>query len=101
MTGREQERAIREFKKDGMKILIATQAAEEGLDIIDCEFVIRYSLPKTGVQRMQSKGRTRKEGSIYICLVQKGSIDEQMEEKSRIEEENFRNVMRRITAIRI
>jgi ERCC4-related helicase len=51
---------------------VATNVAEEGLDVPTCEFVVRYSPPGTGVQRMQGRGRARKLGAKYKCLVQVG-----------------------------
>ncbi|GMH45367.1 hypothetical protein BSKO_13324 [Bryopsis sp. KO-2023] len=99
MTGRMQERQLRSFRQQGRKILVATQAAEEGLDIVDCEFVIRYTAPKTGIQRVQSKGRTRKKGSVYVSLITKKSLDEKMEAKSKAEETNLQWVMKKIDSI--
>lgn len=51
---------------------MATNAAEEGLDVPCCEFVVRFSPPATGVQRVQARGRSRKLGAQYMCLIQVG-----------------------------
>lgn len=98
MTGKEQDRRLQEFRNAGKKVLVATAAAEEGLDIADCEFVARYTAPKTGIQRVQSKGRSRKVGSIYLTLVLEKTIDVHLDEKSRIEEENLKFILRRMNA---
>ncbi|GMH43799.1 hypothetical protein BSKO_11733 [Bryopsis sp. KO-2023] len=81
MTGKKQKEQLSLFREPGRKILVATPAAEEGLDIQTCEFVIRYTAPKSGIQKVQSKGRTRKEGSIYVSLIIKNSSDEKMDAK--------------------
>jgi ERCC4-related helicase len=37
-----QKRVIREFKAGKLNLLVATQVAEEGLDIKTCNVVVRY-----------------------------------------------------------
>ncbi len=54
----------------GRKLLVATNAAEEGLDLPCCEFVVRFSPPSTGIQLVQGRGRARKLGAQYFCLLQ-------------------------------
>lgn len=98
MTGKEQDKRLQSFRKGGKKVLVATAAAEEGLDIADCEFVVRYTAPKTGIQRVQSKGRSRKVGSIYLTLVLKDTVDEHLDEKSRTEEKNLHYILQRMNA---
>lgn len=45
--------------------------AEEGLDIRQCNVVIRFDLAKTVLAYIQSRGRARKPGSDYILMVER------------------------------
>ena len=67
----EQNNALRQFKEAaGMAVLVATAAAEEGLDIINCEMVVCYTVVETGRERAQRRGRARKAGSLFVNIVQ-------------------------------
>lgn len=52
-------------------VLVATSVAEEGLDIRQCNVVIRFDLAKTVLAYIQSRGRARKPGSDYILMVER------------------------------
>lgn len=57
-------------------LLVATSVAEEGLDIRQCNVVIRFDLAKTVLAYIQSRGRARKPGSDYILMLEKyGALD--------------------------
>lgn len=51
--------------------MVATSVAEEGLDIRQCNVVIRFDLAKTVLAYIQSRGRARKPGSDYILMVER------------------------------
>ncbi|RXH94164.1 hypothetical protein DVH24_023848 [Malus domestica] len=55
-------------------LLVATSVAEEGLDIRQCNVVIRFDLAKTVLAYIQSRGRARKPGSDYILMVERGNL---------------------------
>ncbi|GAX84396.1 hypothetical protein CEUSTIGMA_g11818.t1 [Chlamydomonas eustigma] len=88
MSANKQQSVLEQFKAPGRRLLIATTAAEEGLDVPCCEFVVRFSPAASGIQRVQARGRGRKLGSVYFCLVQKGgeAKDEKLHNKSEREE---------------
>ncbi|KAK4126225.1 hypothetical protein N657DRAFT_662514 [Parathielavia appendiculata] len=73
VTYREQVLTIIKFKKGELNCVFATSVAEEGLDIPNCNVIIRYDLNNTLIQYIQSRGRARQEGSIYIHMVEKGN----------------------------
>lgn len=52
-------------------LLVATSVAEEGLDIRQCNVVIRFDLAKTVLAYIQSRGRARKPGSDYILMIER------------------------------
>ena len=59
MTQNEQERVIKRFQTGEKNLLLATSVAEEGLDISDCNYVIRYDMMGNEISSVQSRGRVR------------------------------------------
>ena len=91
MQTQHQQAALHRFKQgQGREVLIGTAAAEEGLDIINCEFVVCYSVTESGRQRIQRRGRARKEESQFINIVEAGSAEQAMLGKSSMEEVSSR-----------
>jgi endoribonuclease Dicer len=71
------------FRNSHLNCLFATSVAEEGLDVTDCNIVIRFDLYSTLIQYIQSRGRARKENSRYIHMI---------EQNNRIHEAIIRDV---------
>nr|XP_016481139.1 PREDICTED: endoribonuclease Dicer homolog 1 [Nicotiana tabacum] len=72
-TGQMQD-TIAKFRDGRMNLLVATSVAEEGLDIRQCNVVIRFDLAKTILAYIQSRGRARKPGSDYILMVERDNL---------------------------
>ena len=70
---RQQVNSLNKFRKGETNCLIATSIAEEGLDIPDCNLVIRFDLYTTLIQYIQSRGRARHKDSKYVHMVEKGN----------------------------
>ncbi|KAL3639558.1 Dicer-like protein 1 [Castilleja foliolosa] len=65
---------IARFRDGRVTVLVATSVAEEGLDIRQCNVVIRFDLAKTVLAYIQSRGRARKPGSDYILMVERDNL---------------------------
>lgn len=66
---------IIKFKKGELNCIFATSVAEEGLDIPDCNLIVRFDLYKTMIQYIQSRGRARQAKSVYIHMVEEGNAE--------------------------
>jgi len=77
------ERAIRNFKEDSIRILVATDVAARGLDIKDVDCAINFDMPtdpETYVHRIGRTGRAGKDG-IAVTFV----MDEEKRDLKDIE----------------
>lgn len=72
----------------GMNLLVATAAAEEGVDVPRCEFAVSYTVVETGREWTQRQGRARMHGSKFVSIVARGTTDLAQLEKSKREAEN-------------
>lgn len=72
-TRREQQCTMTAFNKGEINLLVATELAEEGIDVKNCGEVIRFNLPKTLRSNIQSRGRARRSGSTYIVFLERGN----------------------------
>lgn len=89
-TGQMQD-TIAKFRNGRINLLVATSVAEEGLDIRQCNVVIRFDLAKTILAYIQSRGRARKPGSDYILMVERNnSSHEAFLRNARNSEETLR-----------
>lgn len=70
---RKQLGTLNKFRKGEVNCLIATSVAEEGLDIPDCNLVIRFDLYETLIQYIQSRGRARQLQSQYVHMLEAGN----------------------------
>ncbi|MCJ1316242.1 Dicer-like protein 1 [Xylographa vitiligo] len=70
---RQQVLTLMKFRKGDLNCLFATSIAEEGLDIPDCNTIVRFDLYSTLIQYIQSRGRARHRNSKYIHMVEEGN----------------------------
>ncbi|KFM74329.1 Endoribonuclease Dicer, partial [Stegodyphus mimosarum] len=69
MSLSKQKKILSRFRKKKCNLLIATSILEEGVDIQQCNLVIRFDLPSDFCSYIQSKGRARAKNSMYILMV--------------------------------
>ncbi|KAM4717906.1 ATP-dependent RNA helicase DHX58 isoform 1-T2 [Anableps anableps] len=72
MTQNEQAETIRNFRNGTLNLLISTSVAEEGLDIPECNLVVRYGLLTNEIAQQQASGRARARDSQYSVVAQAG-----------------------------
>lgn len=88
---RQQVVTLLKFRKGELNCLFATSVAEEGLDVPDCNLVIRFDMYKTMIQYVQSRGRARNQNSHFIHMIENGnSIHEQTLGEVRWQESSMR-----------
>ncbi|XP_027949852.1 probable ATP-dependent RNA helicase DHX58 isoform X2 [Eumetopias jubatus] len=73
MTQRDQQEVIRKFRVGTLNLLVATSVAEEGLDIPQCNVVVRYGLLTNEISMVQARGRARAGQSTYSFVATQGS----------------------------
>ncbi|HSX31678.1 MAG TPA: DEAD/DEAH box helicase [Candidatus Saccharimonadales bacterium] len=70
-TQGQRQRALNRFKKDDIKILVATDVAARGIDVADISHVINYSTPQNFeayTHRVGRAGRAGKTGFAYTFV---------------------------------
>ncbi len=64
----QRQRALNRFKKDDIKVLVATDVAARGIDVKDISHVINFSLPQTYEDYTHRIGRAGRAGKIGYAL---------------------------------
>ncbi len=73
----EQASLLERFRANEFNVLVATQVAEEGLDISECDLVVMYDNVPSPLRLIQRIGRTgRMNSGRVVYLVTKNSRDE-------------------------
>jgi len=72
---RSQILTLQKFRRGELNCLFATSVAEEGLDIPQCNVVVRFDLYRTMIGYIQSRGRARHRNSKYLHMFEDGNND--------------------------
>ncbi|KAI1134348.1 hypothetical protein F5Y05DRAFT_398412 [Hypoxylon sp. FL0543] len=70
MTLKDQFVTMHQFRNGDLNCIFATSVGEEGIDIPDCNMIIRFDLCKTMIQYIQSRGRARRKESKFFHMVE-------------------------------
>ena len=65
---RDRQKALNNFKRNETRVLVATDIAARGIDIIDLPFVINYELPMSAETYTHRIGRTGRAGKTGFAL---------------------------------
>ncbi|KAM8945601.1 ATP-dependent RNA helicase DHX58 [Pelodytes ibericus] len=96
MTQNEQFDVIERFRKGKLNLLLSTSVAEEGLDIPECNIVVRYGLMTNETSMIQARGRARAEESRYSFLAKMGSRETQREKTNECLEELMKQAIKQV-----
>ena len=90
MEKSEQLRVLEGFRQGKYNLLASTSVLEEGLDVPECNFVIRYQNVSNEIAQVQAKGRARAQDSRMYTVVSTNSNKDYLylvaEEKQRLVE---------------
>jgi endoribonuclease Dicer len=74
---RNQVMTVAKFRRGELNCLFSTSVGEEGLDIPQCNLVVRFDLYRTMIAYVQSRGRARHRNSKYLHMLEHGNKDHQ------------------------
>uniref|UniRef100_A0A0D9V9B3 Uncharacterized protein n=1 Tax=Leersia perrieri TaxID=77586 RepID=A0A0D9V9B3_9ORYZ len=74
LTPKMQKDTLDPFHSGKVNLLFTTDVAEEGINVPDCSCVIRFDLPRTTRNYVESRGRARQEDSQYILMIERGNV---------------------------
>ena len=69
MTAKQQTAVLEKFRVGECNMLLATNVAEEGLDIPECNLVVRYDTAFSITSLIQSRGRARKRHGRFVVVM--------------------------------
>lgn len=93
MNENQQKDVIRNFLNGEFNVLVATDIAQEGLDIPTCNYVIRYEFVSNEIGTVQSRGRSRALNGQCILITESGSLNENKEIENRLKEESMNEIL--------
>ncbi|CAF1036493.1 unnamed protein product [Adineta steineri] len=93
LPGTQQATLLNEFRKGTKTLLVATDVAQEGLDVAECSYVIRYEFVSNEIGTVQSRGRARASQSKCFLLTEAQSLNNQRELENRERENEMKEAI--------
>jgi len=91
---KEQSEVLKKFKEGNFNVLVSSQVAEEGIDVVETKAVVFYEPIASELRRIQRIGRTaRTQPGKIIFLITKGTRDEAYYWKSKRGETRMRMIL--------
>ena len=72
MSTSKQYAVLDNFRSGRVNLLVATSVIEEGVDVPQCNLVVRFDFPPNFRSYIQSKGRARAKVSKYLLFIEEG-----------------------------
>ena len=84
MTEAKRSKALEQFRRSELRLLVCTNALEEGLDVPECAFVVRFTQIKTTKSHIQGAGRARRDNAKVFYF--DNSPEEEQEKAALLDE---------------
>ncbi|EGG13599.1 putative RNA helicase [Cavenderia fasciculata] len=69
MSTSKQKEVVEAFRTGKANVVVTTNVLEEGLDVPECNLVIRIDAPSTVTALIQSRGRARHRNSEFVAII--------------------------------
>ncbi|XP_060069514.1 ATP-dependent RNA helicase DHX58-like [Ylistrum balloti] len=86
-TRSENDQILKAFRDGTHKVVVGTSILEEGLDIPRCNLVILYDHVTNEIQRVQTRGRIRRDNSQFVLITSEQGPAAQKERVNEVREE--------------
>ena len=94
---KERDKVMRAFKKGKLNIILSTDIAARGIDVLDLNFVVHFQLPDQEEYYTHRSGRTARAGKKGMSLVLANGYDVR---KIRLYEKNLKICFSKVKAIK-
>ncbi|KAK7009452.1 ATP-dependent RNA helicase DDX58 [Biomphalaria glabrata] len=84
MSQQQQESILEAFRNGEKRILVATSVAEEGLDIPECNLVVKYNHVGNEITTVQTRGRARAKDGVSVLLAMDEILKKEIQNRHKM-----------------